>query len=71
MSYRVGSYNDLDKYRYCHICFIYSDQPHHSHECRDCGADIECHGEDRDYYGCVRWGGGNDRCPNPDCHEVE
>jgi hypothetical protein len=42
----------------------------HSHECRDCGGDIECDGvEGRN--GCLTWNGSNDGCEcaphNLDC----
>ena len=50
----------------CGICGSYSPVPHHSHECRDCGADIDCHGVENSYSVCMRWDGGNDACPV--CH---
>lgn len=35
----------------------------HSHECRDCGSSIECHGTDDR----TCWDGGNDRCETLSC----
>lgn len=45
----------------------------HSHECRECGYDIECQGiATSSGYSCP-WNGGNDGCPNcgPDRHSRE
>jgi hypothetical protein len=58
-----------DEIHVCGICGTYMtpDTPtHHSHECRDCGADIDCHGREDRYSVCIVWDGGNDRCPV--CH---
>lgn len=44
-------------------------QDDHSHECRDCGATIECHYDSDECERYGRWGGGNEGCI--DCELLE
>lgn len=71
MSLRAGETRVYlaDEIHMCGICAVYmtpDTAPHHSHECRDCGADIDCHAAEDSYGRCIRWDGGNDSCPV--CH---